>query len=352
MTLKQVLENIKPLDKRAMEIAKSRWDSIAKPLNSLGMLEKAVIQIAGIYGDAMAEPDKRAVIVMCADNGVVEEGVTQAGKEVTAIVTENFTKGNSCVCKMARCAGADVIPVDIGVACDVSGNGLMNKKIAYGTKNMTKEAAMTREQAIQAIETGISIVFDLTEKGYRIFATGEMGIGNTTTSSAIVSVLLQKPVEEVTGRGAGLSTEGLQRKINAIKKAIEKNCPNANDPIDVLCKVGGLDIAGLAGVFIGGAALRVPVLVDGFISAASALIAIRICPQVADYILATHVSKEPAGNMMMEALKIKPFLNAEMCLGEGTGAVTILPILDMAYAVYRDMSTFSEIDVEEYKPLT
>lgn len=350
MTLQEALAAVKPLDSKAMESARKRWDSIAKPLGSLGLLEKAIIRIAGITGSSELDLSRRGVVVMCADNGVVAQGVTQTDASVTAVVTENMSRGETSVCAMSRVAGAQVFPVDIGVAAEVSGDGMLHHKIAHGTMDITQGPAMTREQAVDALEYGVNLVGELKEKGYRILVTGEMGIGNTTTGSALTAVFLDKDPQDVTGRGAGLSNEGLVRKVAAIRKAIAVNCPDPSDGVGTLAKVGGLDIAGLAGVFLGGAVHRVPVLVDGFISATAALTAVRICPGVADYLLASHVSKEPAGGMLMEALELHPFLTAEMCLGEGTGAVAVLPVLDMACAVYREMSTFSEIAIEAYTP--
>ena len=239
------------MDQEAVCAAQKRWDSIAKPLHSLGKMEKIVIQIAGITGSADVRLDKRALVAMCADNGVVEEGVTQTGQEVTAIVAENFLKGDTSACVMCRQCGTDVFPVDVGMASDTKVPS--DLKVMMGTRNMTKEPAMTYEEAVQGIEAGIEMVRRLKEQGYRLIATGEMGIGNTTTSSAVASVLLNRSVEEMTGRGAGLSGEGLKRKIDAIKRAVKLNEPDPSDPVDVLAKVGGLDIAGMAGVFMGGA---------------------------------------------------------------------------------------------------
>ena len=253
MTLEEAIAKIKPLDHNAMEIAQKRWDSIAKPLHSLGKLETLLIQIAGITGNAEVDLSRRGLIAMCADNGVVEEGVTQTGQEVTAIVAENFLKYDTSVGVMCKQNHAEIFPVDMGMVTDTKVR--TDHKIAYGTQNMTKGPAMTREQAVKGLEAGIDMVRELNDKGYRILATGEMGIGNTTTSSAVASVLLKQPVEEMTGRGAGLTSEGLVRKINAIKKAIALNEPDPEDAIDVLAKVGGLDIAGMAGVFLGGAVL-------------------------------------------------------------------------------------------------
>lgn len=349
MTLEETIKAIKPIDKAAMQAAKHRWDNVAKPLGSLGFLEDAVIQTAGINGTYQCDIKKRGVIVMCADNGVVAEGVTQCGSEVTATVTENITKGESCVCKMAQLAGAKIIPVDIGMNIDVAGT--IRRKAAYGTKNMAREAAMTRQQAIESIETGVDIVRQLKEDGYKILATGEMGIGNTTTSSAIAALLLNKEIGEVTGRGAGLSDDGLVKKRAAIKRAIEINAPDPDDPIDVLSKVGGFDIGGLCGVFLGGAVYHIPVLIDGFISAVAALLAIRLAPFADGYMLASHMSGEPAGKMILDSLGKKPLITAGMRLGEGTGAVAAIPLLDMAFAVYKSMSTFDEARFEAYKPL-
>ncbi|HIQ96769.1 MAG TPA: nicotinate-nucleotide--dimethylbenzimidazole phosphoribosyltransferase [Candidatus Limivivens merdigallinarum] len=348
MNLQELLSQIKPLDQKAMEQCQRRWDSIAKPLHSLGKMEDFLVKIAGIDGNAGIDLEKKALIVMCADNGVVEEGVTQTGQEVTAIVSENFLDKKASASLLCSMTGADIYPVDIGIASDTR---IMNRKIAYGTKNMTKGPAMTREEAERAVLVGIDLVRELKEQGYRIIATGEMGIGNTTTSSAIVSVFLNRQAEEVTGRGAGLSTEGLNRKIHAIKRAIALNHPDPKDGIDTLAKVGGLDLAGLAGVFLGGAIYRVPVVLDGFISASAALAASVIHPLAKEYMLPSHVSKEPAAKMVLEALGLEAGLHMDMCLGEGTGAVTLFPILDLAAGIYHTMSTFQDINVEEYKPL-
>lgn len=349
MTLDEAVKKVRPLDEKAMEGARKRWDSIAKPLHSLGELENMLTQIAGITGIPEVRVEKKAVVAMCADNGVVEEGVTQTGQEVTAVVAENFLEGTTTCCVMCRQCGAELFPVDVGMVTDTKVR--TDLKVAYGTRNMTREPAMTRDQAIRGIEAGIAMAEELKEKGYQVLATGEMGIGNTTTSSAVAAVLLGKPVEDMTGRGAGLTSEGLVRKINAIKKAIALNNPDRSDAIDVLAKVGGLDIAGMAGVFIGGAALGMPVVMDGFISCVSALIAIKICPQVSDHILASHVSKEPAAQLLLKELGKEAIIHAGMCLGEGTGAVALFPMMDLSCAVYNSMSTFGDINVEQYEEL-
>lgn len=348
MNLQETISKIEPLNAQMMEVAKKRWDSIAHPLHSLGLLEDVIVQIAGITGNQDVHIKKKALIPMCADNGVVEEGVTQSGQEITAIVAENFLVQQATASILCREAGADIFPIDIGMAADTK---VPNRKIAYGTKNMAKEPAMTYEEAVKAIEVGISVAEELVEKGYGLLATGEMGIGNTTTSSAVASVLLEKPVERMTGRGAGLTSQGLEKKIQVIKDAIALHKPDLNDPIDVIAKVGGFDIAGLVGVYLGGAALHVPVMIDGFISGVAALAASRICPTAKDYMIASHVSEEPAGMLIIDELDKEAFLHAHMCLGEGTGAVTVFPILDMAAAIYNGMSTFREIEIDDYQYL-
>lgn len=348
MNLQEALDKIGPLDEQAMQICQKRWDNIAKPLHSLGKLEDLLIRVAGITGNQEVPVEKKALVPMCADNGVVAEGVTQSGQEVTAIVSENFLKEKATASILCKTAGADIFPVDIGVAVDTN---IINHKIAYGTKNLAVEWAMSREEAIRSLEVGIHMVEELKEKGYHVIATGEMGIGNTTTSSAVAAVLLNQPVEEMTGRGAGLTSAGLQKKIDTIKNAIALHQPNREDAIDVLAKVGGLDIGGIAGMFIGGAACHIPIVIDGFISAVGALVAASICPQVKSYMLSSHVSKEPAAHLILEALEVSPCLHCDMCLGEGTGAVAFFPLLDLASAVYHGMSNFEQIGVEQYQEL-
>lgn len=339
------------LDKNAVKQAQKHWNSIAKPLYGLGKMEQLITQIAGIQNTPNVAIDKRAVIVMCADNGIVEEGVTQTGQEVTAMVADNFTKSSTSVCAMSKVAGVDLFPVDIGMAVDVPSVTVKEEKVAYGTRNFSKEPAMTREEVWQAIEIGIRKVEQLKEQGYEMIATGEMGIGNTTTSSAVASVLLSVAPEQVTGRGAGLSSAGLEKKISVIKDAIANYQPDKEDPVDVLSKVGGLDIAGLTGVFLGGTLYRVPVVIDGFISSVAALCAARMVPVSKSYFLPSHVSKEPAGAMLLEALELSPLLTCNMSLGEGTGAVAVIPVLEMGLSVYREMTTFEKAKIEQYEVL-
>ena len=352
MTLNEAVLCIKPSDLDAENASREIWNNIAKPLGSLGLLEEVIIKIAGMTGNSHVALDKPAVVVMCADNGVVLEGVTQTDQGVTAVVTENMHKGITSVCHMSRVAGAEVLPVNIGVAVPVHGDKILQRCIRPGTGNMTCEPAMTRQEAIAAIEVGIDVVAGLKNRGFNIIATGEMGIGNTTTSSAMASVLLGVSPDIVTGRGAGLTTDGLIRKIDAIKRAIAFNEPDPNDVLDVLSKVGGLDIAGLAGIFLGAAVYHIPVLIDGFISSVAALAAMRICPLAADYFIASHCSNEPAGAMLLDSLKLEPLIYAKLCLGEGTGAVCAMPLLNMALSVYSSGITFDDINIDAYIPLS
>ncbi|MGM9613665.1 MAG: nicotinate-nucleotide--dimethylbenzimidazole phosphoribosyltransferase [Butyricicoccus sp.] len=351
MNYQQTLERIQPLCEESMNGARHRFSNIAIPLGSLGLLQDAMIQLAGIQRRAKPEIGKRAVVVFCADNGVVAQGVTQCGQEVTAIVTENLNRKQTTVCLMAEKAGVDVIPVDIGVARDVVGEKIRQCKIMYGTNDMTEGPAMSREQAIRAIEVGIHMAEECKENGYELLCVGEMGIGNTTSTSAVTAALLGLPVEQVTGRGAGLSSEGLRRKIDAITRALAVNQPDSADPVDVVSKVGGLDIAGMIGLYLGGAACGLPVVVDGVIACAAALCAARICPTARDYMIVSHQSEEPAGAILLGALEAKPFITAGMRLGEGTGAVAAVALLDLALAPYLGMVSFEETDIEAYQPL-
>ena len=351
MTIETLKAQIQKADKKSMEKATARWISVAKPLFSLGKLEDVVIRMAGMKRSAEYDLKKKGLIIMCADNGVVAEGVTQTGQEVTAIVADNFTHHGASTNIMADVAGVDLFPVDIGMITDVESITDPKKKVAYGTKNFALEPAMSEEEVWKAIQIGIDIVKDCKKNGYDILATGEMGIGNTTTSSAVTAVLLQRRVEEVTGKGAGLSSKGLQRKIDVIEAALKKYQPNPTNVIEVLSRVGGLDLAGLTGVCLGGAIHHVPIVLDGFISTVSALCAIRLVPESVDYMIASHVSNEPAGRMLLKELGLSPFLDCNMCLGEGSGAVAAMPLIDMGLQVYRQMGTFDDIHVEQYEVL-
>ncbi len=344
-----IASKITPFNNDAANKCKKNWDAIAKPLESLGALETDITRIAGLIGTPDVVLNKRAVVVMCADNGVVEEGVTQTGQDVTAIVAGNIVHHDISVCRMANLAHADTLAVNMGMMFEAQGT--LDRQIASQTANFTKEPAMTNDQMWQAISTGIDIVKDMASQGYKLIATGEMGIGNTTTSSALASLLLGVSVEEVTGRGAGLSDDGLTRKIAAIKKGIEVNQPNTKDPLDCLSKLGGFDIAGLVGVFLGGAIYRVPILIDGLISACAALVAYRICASSRVAMFASHVSSEPAAPAILKEIDLQPLICAGMHLGEGTGAVCAMPLLDMGLAVYSEMVSFDDIKIDAYVPL-
>ena len=349
MNLEEALKNIKQIDNNARSASESRWLSVVKPLFSLGSLEKAVTQIAGIKGEPFFALNNKTLVIMCADNGVVKEGISQCGSEITCTVAKSFINKKSSVCIMAERAGVKVLPVDIGMADDIE--NIKNIKFAYSTQNIADGPAMTRQQCIAAIENSIDIVGELKKNGCDIILTGEMGIGNTTTASAVTSIMLDKEPEDVTGKCAGLAAEGLLHKIEVIKKAIFVNRPDRNDPIDVISKVGGFDIAGMTGLFIGGAVYGIPIVIDGFISSVAALSAVRLDKRVKNFILPSHVSNEPAGKMLLDELGLKAFINCGMFLGEGSGAVALMPLLDMAVDVYSKLGTFDKWEHDSYKVL-
>lgn len=346
MELHDLIVQIQPADKAAEAACLRRWDNIAKPLNSLGKLEALLARTAAVTGTPDPDLRKKCVLVFCADNGVLAQGVAQSTHDVTTAIARSLTAGTTSVSAMAKAAGADVFPVDMGMIDSVP--GLLDRKLAHGTQDLSQGPAMTREQAEKAILTGMELVKEKKEAGYGLIATGEAGIGNTTSSSAMAAVLLDLPVETVTGRGSGLSDEGLLRKQNAIRAGIEVNQPDPTDPLDVLSKVGGFDIAAMTGAFLGGALYHVPVVIDGLISSVAALCAARLCPHLKDYLLSSHVTAEPAGKLIMAELNLDPMLHGDMRLGEGTGAVALFPMLDMAAAVYHNAASFAGIQVEAY----
>lgn len=347
--LKTLLASITPPDEAARAAAHAHWANLAKPLGGLGQLETILEDAAALTGSADLDFSRRAVAVLCADNGVVAQGVSQTGQEVTRAVAENLAMRRTSVCQMARTVSCDVVPVDMGIAGEPV-PGVRNCRIAAGTSDFTLGPAMSRAQAVQSIREGIFLARELAEDGYRLIATGEMGIGNTTTSSAVAAVLLGQPVELMTGRGAGLSDEGLARKVSAVCRGILVNEPDPEDPLDVLSKLGGFDIAGLCGVFLGGALAGVPVIADGFISGVAALCAVRLCPAAAKAVFASHCSAEPAAKLVLEALGKAPLITAGLHLGEGTGAVASIPLWDMALAVYGGCYSFTEGGIEPYQP--
>ena len=353
MVIKMTREELEKIkiekpDASVYEKVKKNWDALAKPLDSLGEFEAIFARIGAIIGDAKVPIGKKAVIAMCADNGIVEEGVSQSGQEVTARVAKAMGAGTSSVCRMARQVGADVIPIDVGIATEETIAGVLEKKVCYGTRNFLKEAAMTEEEVLSAIEVGIEVVKSCKETGYTLLATGEMGIGNTTTSSAMAAAMLGCPVENITGKGAGLSDAGLLHKIEVIRQGLKKHGCDRGDTFGILASVGGLDIAGLCGVYIGGALYHLPVVMDGVISTVAALAAERLVPGVKEFLIPSHQSREPAAELMMKELRVKPVIHAGLALGEGTGAVLMFGMLDIVHALYENKTTFADIEVEPY----
>jgi len=347
-SLNQTIKSIKPLDKTAMAEARARQDKLTKPAGSLGRLEELSIQIAGIQRAARPVIENKAMITMAGDHGVVDEKIGNWPREVTAQMVENFLRGGAGINVLARQVGARIVFVDMGVASDLKPSPqLIVRKIGYGTKNMCLGPAMTGEQAVKAVEAGIEIVSGEAEKGLDIVGTGDMGIGNTTASSAIFAAITGKPVEEVTGRGTGLSDEQLAHKIDVIKRALAVNKPDPARPLDVLAGVGGFEIGGLAGVMLGAAAKRIPVVIDGFISGAAALIAVALAPQLKDFIIAAHVSAEAGHTAMLKHMGLKPLLNLDMRLGEGTGAALGIFLAEAAVRTLNEMATFAEAGVSE-----
>ena len=342
--LKEILQSVTPLDEAAMANARERQAQLAKPPGSLGRLEDLSIQLAGITGKVHNTVEKMHLLVFAADNGIVAEGVASAPQSVTLMQTINLTRAKTGASVLAKHFGSAITVCDVGVNATIRDTAVLNKKIAYGTQNMTKGPAMTREQALTAIFTGIELAKN-TEAD--VFGIGEMGIGNTSTSSAILSVLLDADVEKVTGRGGGVTDEGFLKKKNAIRKAIEINNPNPDDVIDVLSKVGGFDIAAMCGGFIGSALTHRPVVIDGFISVVAALCAVRLCPNVRGYLVPSHASYEIGYRLAMEALDLQPMLLLGMRLGEGSGCPLAFQVLEAACAIMNNMATFDQAGIDD-----
>lgn len=346
--LSSTIEMIKPLDKNAMAKARARQATLTKPPGSLGRLEELSIQLAGIQGKPMPQIKDKTIIIMAGDHGVVVEKIGNWPQEVTTQMVYNFLSGGAGINVIAGQVGARVIVVDMGVAIDLESNpNLLVKKVGYGTQNIAVGPAMTVKQAETAIESGIELVNKEAANGLDIIGTGDMGIGNTTPSSAICAVITGRTVAEVTGRGTGLTDEQLAHKVDVIKRALAVNHPDPAQPLDVLAKVGGFEIAGLVGVMLGTAARCIPVVIDGFISGAAALIAVALSPQVRDYFIAAHLSAEPGHRVMLEHLELKPLLDLDMRLGEGTGAALGVFLLETAARVLAEMATFAEAGVSE-----
>ena len=349
--LKATLEKIKPIDTSSLDATQLRLDNLTKPKESLGRLEEFAKRIVAITGRRNPSLAKKVIITMAGDHGVTEEGVSAYPSAVTAQMVYNFLRGGAGVNVLSRHVGAEVVVVDIGVGEELEAHpDLIIKKIAKGTQNFAKGPAMTREQAIKSIETGIEIVEKIIkEKGVDIIGTGEMGIGNTTPSSAIAAVFTGKPIQDVTGRGTGIDDATYIRKVNVIQKAIEVNKPNPKDPIDVLAKVGGFEIGGLVGVTLAGVANKIPVVIDGFISTAAGLIAVEMKPEVKDYIFSAHASVEIGQRWILERMGLTPILNLNMRLGEGTGAVLAMSLIDAGVKILNEMASFDEAGVSREK---
>ena len=343
--LAQTIDAIKPLDQAAMRAAEERQLQLTKPPRALGRLETLSIQLAGIQGRPLPAIEHKAIAVMAADHGVTAEGVSAFPAEVTPGMVLNMVTGGAGINVIGRHVGARVVVTDVGVNADLSGADIRHQKVRMGTANMAQGPAMTRDEAIRAVEIGIAVVEEELENGLDIIATGEVGIGNTTAASAVIAALTGRPVAEVTGRGTGISPEALLAKVGVIERSLAVNAPDAADPIDVLAKVGGLDIAAMTGVFLGGAAHRVPVVMDGFISSAAALAAARLSRECVDYILPSHVSIEKGHQAVLDELGLVPLFDLEMRLGEGTGAALSMSIVEAAARILSEMATFESAGV-------
>ena len=335
-TLQEAVDRIRPLDAKAQMEAQGRWDSRAKLPGSLGDLEWAVVRLAGIRRTASPEAARKQVVVFCADNGVTAESVSPSDPRITAAQAVNFAEGGGTINALSRHLSADVLVVDIGIATPCRHPGILYRSIRPGTGNIACGPAMTAEECRQAVEIGISLAEEAASRGTDLLITGEMGIGNTTTASAVASLLLGRPPKEVTAKGAG-QPSAVAHKAAVIRRAIDINRPCPQDPLDIIRKVGGLDIAGMCGLFIGGAACGLPVVIDGIISAAAALSAARIAPLRQGYMLPSHCSPEPAGRLLLDALGLSAPIQAGLCLGEGTGGVLGAALLDYALSAYYEV---------------
>lgn len=342
--IEALVRAVQPLDQKAMLAAETHQARLAKPPGSLGRLEELSVQLAGITGKVHNELPRKQLLVFAADNGVVAEGVSSAPQSVTMQQTINLTRGKTGAAVLAKRFGCGLTVCDVGVNADLCESAVLNRKIAYGTQNICTGPAMTREQALQAILTGAAVAENIDADAVGI---GEMGIGNTTTSSAVLAVLLGADVDKVTGRGGGITEESFRKKKAVIRTAIAVNRPNRNDVIDVLAKVGGFDLAAMCGAFLGAAASRRAAVIDGFISAVAALCAVRLCPLVRGYLIPSHASFEIGYRLAMEAMDLRPLLDLGMRLGEGSGCPLAFQVLDAACAVMNNMASFDEADIND-----
>lgn len=340
--------DIQPPDAGAAWRARERWDAIAKPVGSLGLLEDAIVKIAALTGSEEIDLSQRCVVTLCADNGVVAQGVSQSGADVTRVVARNVARGISSISRMCTPLGARSLAVDMGMFEPVDEPGMLDRRIAAGTHDISHGPAMTREQALRGVQTGVELVGDLVSRGYRIIGTGEMGIGNTTTATAMACAFTGIDPQRLTGRGAGLSDDGVARKVEVIRRALAVNAADPQDPLDVLSKLGGFDIAGMCGMFLGGAVHRVPVVIDGVISTVAAYCALRMNPACAVALLASHLSAEPVATTLMSSMGLRPLVHADMRLGEGTGTTCLMALLDLALSLYQDGTTFGDCGITSY----
>ena len=346
--IEEMISNIKPLDQLAMEEARKKQDNLTKPQGSLGQLEAISIQIAGIKGNSSPTIRHKVIFTLAGDHGVTKEGISAYPSEVTPQMVYNFLRGGAGINVLARHVEARVVVADLGVASVLEAHpDLKNKKIAMRTRNMVEGPAMNREEATRSIEAGIELVEEELSKGIDILGTGDMGIGNTTPSSAITAVITGTDVAMVTGKGTGLDEAGWRRKVEVIQTALQVNRPDPRDGIDVLTKVGGLEIGGIAGVILAGARYQIPVVIDGFISGAATLIAYSLSPQIKPYLIASHQSAEPGHNKILEYLGLKPLLNLDLRLGEGTGAALGMFLVEASIKILNEMATFAEAGVSE-----
>ncbi len=346
--LSQIISQIEPLDPAWLETAQARLDSLTKPRGSLGRLEELAARYVAIRREEMPLLEKKRVVVFAADHGVVAEGVSAYPQEVTFQMVLNFLQGGAGINVLSRHAGAGVEVVDIGVNHDFgSVPGLVSRKVAYGSRNMAQEPALTREEALRALLVGVEMAEEALAAGVDALAAGDMGIGNTTPAAALASIFTGRPVGAVTGRGTGIEDQVWQHKVAVINRALALHQPTAEDPVGALAAVGGLEIAGIAGFILGAAAARRPLLLDGFIATAGALVAKALAPASVDYLIAAHRSVEPGHQITLDFLELKPLLNLQMRLGEGTGAALGLTLLEAGVRIYREMATFGEAGVAE-----
>ncbi|NLZ50019.1 MAG: nicotinate-nucleotide--dimethylbenzimidazole phosphoribosyltransferase [Clostridiales bacterium] len=343
--LRETLSKITESDKKVKEEVRRKWDGLLKPIGSLGALEEIIIKICGMTGKIVNKFDKKAIAVMCSDNGVVDEGVSSAPQIFTKILAESMQKGLTGVATLGKYTGTDILTVDLGIKGKVDNPQVIDRKIADGTKNFTKGPAMTYEEAVKSIEIGIEVADEIFSKGYDILGTGEVGIGNTSTAVAVLSSLSSLEVDLICGKGVGLTEEQHSLKKEIIKKAIAINKPNKDNPIDVISKVGGFDIGGMCGLCLSAAKNKKPVVIDGFISSVAALCATKLNPYVKEYIIPSHLSAEPGAKYVFDELGLKPILNLEMRLGEGSGCPLTFKIIETAEYLFENMGTHDDVSM-------